>query len=184
MTKETKSIRSKNKLTYNWELKSISENGVFAGYASVFNTIDNQNDIIFQGAFSNTIKKNKNIKLLWQHKTNEPIGVFTYMREDAKGLYVEGKLLLDIQRAKEAYALLKEGAVDGLSIGYKVLDSDIDTHTGTRAIKELDLFEISLVTFPANSDAKITQIKADHIAPNLDVFNHSINRAIDIITSM
>jgi len=184
MIKQHKSIHASDSLTFDWELKSISENGRFAGYASVFNTIDNQNDIIFQGAFANTIKKNANIKLLWQHKTNEPIGVFSYMREDAKGLYVEGKLLLDVQRAKEAYALLQEGAIEGLSIGYKVINSDIDTHTGTRAIKELDLFEISLVTFPANSDAKITQIKADHMEGDARIFHQHIDRAIAIVSSM
>ena len=105
------------------QLKSIEENGFFAGYASVFNVEDNHNDIILSGAFGKSLSKKhygKDIKLLWQHKADEPIGVFTKIVEDDLGLYVEGKLLLDVQRASEAYALLKSGVVKGLSIGFIV----------------------------------------------------------------
>lgn len=150
----------KKQIDYQLSIEKLAENGVFAGYASVFNVTDNQKDMILSGAFARTLKNRENeIKLLWQHKADEPIGVFTKIKEDKKGLYVEGKLLLDIARAREAYALLKSGAIDGLSIGYNVAESEIDSKTGIRIIRDLDLWEISLVTFPANSHAGVTLVK-------------------------
>lgn len=143
-------------------LKSLEEDGIFSGYASVYNVEDNHNDIVLSGAFCNSLKKQKygrDIKLLWQHDTSEPIGVFTKMVEDDIGLFVEGKLLLNVSRAKEAYSLMKEGALDGLSIGFTIKDSEIDEKTGNRTIIEADLWEVSLVTFPANESARITSFK-------------------------
>jgi len=153
----------KKHIDYPLSLREIEEDGAFAGYASVFDIIDNHNDIIVKGAFKNSLKSKKieDIKLLWQHRSDEPIGVFTKIREDEKGLYVEGKLLLDVQRGQEAYTLLKSGAMDGLSIGYSVVDFEIDALTGNRILKELDLWEVSLVTFPANSAANVTSVKSD-----------------------
>lgn len=142
------------------ELKQLQQDGTFAGYAAVFDVVDNQRDIILQGAFSRTLQLAKDIKLLWQHDTKEPIGVFTQIREDAHGLYVEGRLLLDVQRAREAYALMKEGALSGLSIGYGAKHYDIDPDTGVRVISDVELFEVSVVTFPANEAARVTQVKS------------------------
>ena len=140
-------------------LENVSEGGSFAGYARVFEVIDGHKDVILPGAFRRTIQdRGSKIKLLWQHRMDEPIGVITELREDKRGLYVEGQLLLDVQRAQEAYALLKSGAIDGLSIGYKVIDAEMNAE-GVRLIKEVELFEISLVTFPANVHAGITKIK-------------------------
>lgn len=90
-------------------VKSVQENGFFAGYAGVFHVVDNQQDILMPGAFSKSI--NKNIKLLWQHHPDEPIGTLTKVQEDNNGLYVEGQLALDVQRGHEAYALLKAHAL-------------------------------------------------------------------------
>ncbi len=141
-------------------LKQLDEEGEFAGYASIFDTVDGQKDIIRPGAFSRTLgEKSHNIKLLWQHKADEPIGVLNRIREDVKGLYVEGRLLLDVQRAREAYALLKSGAINGLSIGYSVREFEFDSDSGIRTISDMDLWEVSLVTFPANSEAGITAVK-------------------------
>lgn len=140
------------------------EEGLFAGYASVFDVVDNHKDAILYGAFTETLKKKhngKDIKLLWQHKMDEPIGVFTTMREDSHGLYVEGKLLLDVQRGKEAYSLLKSGAMDGLSIGYSAVKYGYDEETGVRFLTEVELWEVSLVTFPANEAAGVTALKDD-----------------------
>jgi HK97 family phage prohead protease len=96
---------------------------------------------------------------LWQHKQDEPIGVFEQMFEDEMGLYVQGRLLLDVARAREAYALLKQGAISGLSIGYSPTQYKIDANNGTRILSEIELWEISLVTFPANAAAGVTVVK-------------------------
>lgn len=143
------------------QIEDIENSGYFSGYASVFDVVDNHNDMIVGGAFSSLKNSdiNDNVKLLWQHRPDEPIGIITKIYEDKNGLYVEGKLLLDVERAKEAYTLLKSGAINGLSIGYNVTDFDIDVKTGVRIIKGINLFEISLVTFPANNHAGVTDVK-------------------------
>ncbi len=145
---------------YDLELKSIDSEGRFAGYASVFNLVDSQRDIIRPGAFRQTLReRGRQIKLLWQHLFSEPVGKIEHIREDAHGLYVEGLLLLDVARAREAHALLKAGAISGLSIGYTPVEFTIDPDTGVRRITRVDLWEISLVTFPANASAQITRVK-------------------------
>jgi HK97 family phage prohead protease len=147
-------------MNFQFDVKALAEDGTFTGYASVFGIVDSQKDIIQRGAFSRTLRQRKgDVKLLWQHKLDEPIGVFSSLKEDSHGLFVEGKLLLDIQRAGEAYALLKSGAINGMSIGYSVVDASYDSETGVRLISDVDLFEVSLVTFPANEKATITSVK-------------------------
>ncbi len=166
------SMHQRKKLDFNLTLKSIDSSGTFAGYASVFNVVDNQRDIIMRGAFSQTLKgRVGDIKLLWQHQQDEPIGIFTRIFEDTLGLYVEAKLLLTVQRAQEAYALLKAGALSGLSIGYSPLRYSTDPKSGIRSIAEVELWEISLVTFPANAAATVTvvkQTKADTSYPETE----------------
>ncbi len=148
-------------LDFPLELKSIADDGAFAGYASVFGNIDSQKDVVLKGAFKKTIAGNGNgIKLLWQHQPDEPIGVISKMREDEFGLYMEGRLLLDVQRAREAYALLKSGAINGLSIGYTPVDYETDYKTGVRLLKQVELWEVSLVTFPANPHAVVNRLKS------------------------
>jgi HK97 family phage prohead protease len=148
-----------------WEVKRLQEDGAFAGYASVFGHIDSQLDMVLPGAFRKTLaKRGADIKLLWQHNVQEPIGIFTRIEEDERGLYVEGRLLLEVQKAREAYSLLKAGAVRGLSIGYVASRFSVHEETDVRRISELELYEISLVTFPANDKAQITQVK--HGAPS------------------
>ncbi len=149
------------------ELKQLDQDGHFAGYASVFDVIDTQNDAVQHGAFSETLRSNsRNIKLLWQHNIDEPIGVIDTIFEDPQGLYVEGRLLMDVPRAKEAYSLLKEGVVKGMSIGYSPVRFSYDPDNGVRKLHALDLFEVSLVTFPANQEAQVTVFKSDK--PNCD----------------
>jgi len=149
------------KLQMPLQIDDIENSGLFSGYASVFDVVDNHNDMIIEGAFESVFSGNNltNVKLLWQHRPDEPIGIITKINEDKNGLYVEGKLLLDVERAKEAYTLLKSGAINGLSIGYNVTDFDVDGKSGVRIIKGINLFEISLVTFPANSLASVTDVK-------------------------
>lgn len=136
------------------------ESGFFSGYASVFSIIDNHNDVIMPNAFSKSIDNPKNIKLLWQHQEEQPIGQILHLEEDSHGLKIEAKLLRDVQQADEAYTLIKGGALKGLSIGYRVKDFTIDPNSGIRYIQEIELFEVSLVTFPANDSAEITAVKS------------------------
>ena len=154
------SMRERKKLNFKLELKTLDPQGRFAGYASVFGVVDSQRDVVLPGAFTQTVRgRASEIKFLWQHQQDEPIGIFDTMFEDARGLYVEGRLLLNVQRAKEAHTLLKMGAISGLSIGYSPIRYTIDEKTGVRRLTQVDLWEVSLVTFPANDAANVTVVK-------------------------
>ena len=150
------------------ELKAEEEDegrGEFTGYASVFGNKDLGNDVIEAGAFTKSLRRKgaKKIKMLYQHDTKEPIGVFDQVKEDGSGLYVKGRLALGTQKGKEVYELMKMGAIDGLSVGYRV-DSkgyEYDKRKRTRRLKEVDLMEISAVTFPMNPSARIQAVKSD-----------------------
>jgi HK97 family phage prohead protease len=141
---------------------AVGEDGrTFAGFASTPD-LDQGGDIVVKGAFGRTLAQRGGVKMLWNHKSDlMPIGVYTKMEEREGGLYVEGKLS-DTQLGRDAATLLKDGAIDSMSIGYMVKDSDYDKD-GIRVIKDLDLYEVSLVNFPMNEKAVITQVK------NLDV---------------
>ena len=155
--------------TRNFEIKSLSEDGVFAGYASVFGIIDSQSDIVEAGAFAEaTARQGVGVKLLWQHDVQQPIGTIRRLSEDPFGLYIEAQLLLNVTRGAEAHALLKAGAVQGLSIGFTPVKYRIDPSTGIRHLKAVRLWEVSLVTFPANEVARVTVVKA---APKRSVFS-------------
>ena len=143
------------------EIKNISGLGKFCGYASIFNVEDSYNDVVLPKAFSKTLQTKSNIKLLWQHQADKPIGYFNIIKEDNIGLYVEGQILLDLKQGKEAYDLIKSKSVSGLSIGYKVKDFEYENNT--RLLKEIDLFEISVVTFPANEFSNITFCKSKEL---------------------
>lgn len=152
--------RERKSLDFGLELKSLRENGFFSGYASVFDLVDSQRDVILPGAFRETLQgRVPEIKLLWQHHMDEPIGVIHILREDEHGLYVEGQLLLELARAKEAYALLKKGVLGGLSIGYSPTRYTVDPDSGVRRLSAVQLYEISLVTFPANAAARVQRVK-------------------------
>jgi len=141
------------------EIKSLEEQGTFEGLASVYNNIDSVNDVVVPGAFTKTIKKNKNkVVLLWQHDPKQPIGTVN-LQDSKEGLMVKGKINLETEKGKEAYALMKQGAINKMSIGY---DTIIDEYkNNTRLLKELDLWEVSLVTFAANPLAEVTSVKSD-----------------------
>lgn len=146
------------------EVKRLTENGEFAGYGSVFDVIDSYADVIAKGAFTTTLSKwaerGRYPSLLWQHDQSQPIGTYTAMREDDRGLYVEGKLALKTRQGAEAYELLQIGAITGLSIGFITVDQEFNSNSDVRVIKEVDLWEVSLVTFPANDAARIGAVKA------------------------
>ncbi len=178
------SMRERKRMAFALEVKSIDESGHFAGYASVFDIVDNQKDIMIKGAFASTLKKGISaIKLLWQHRQDEPIGVFEKIFEDAVGLYVEGRILLEVKKGKEAFMLLKSGAVTGLSIGYSPVRYKIDAATGVRMLAEVDLFEVSIVTFPANEKSKVTVVKSSspHRGEGLIKLQNALDRAIDTL---
>lgn len=155
-----------------FKLKAVSDDGIFSGYGSVFNVVDSYQEVISPGAFAESLAAKKPA-MLWQHRTSEPIGVYTEVREDAVGLYVEGKLALKTSRGAEAYELMKMGALDGLSIGFITRDDSYDRVTQIRTIKKVDLWEISPVTFPANDAARITGVKSiESITTFADVEAH------------
>ena len=142
--------------------------GTFEGYGSVFGNKDLGNDVIEAGAFAKSLKKRKpqNVKLLYQHKSDMPIGVFDEIKEDEHGLVVKGRLALKTQAGAEAYELLKMGALDGLSIGFRVNPKEVsyDKRGNKRIIKEVDLMEVSLVTFPMNPQATVRSVKGEEIS--------------------
>jgi uncharacterized protein len=147
----------------NLQVKALAGDGVFAGYASVFNALDQQGEIVAAGAFTRTLRQaqqqSRTPAMLWMHDPTIPIGLWQSIREDQNGLAVEGRLALRTQQGAEAYELLKLGALTGLSIGYRVVSSRIDTSKKARILTDVDLFEISLVTFPANESARISDVK-------------------------
>lgn len=136
---------------------------LISGYASVFDTSDNHNDIIKKGAFKNA--KSDKVKLLWQHDQKKPIGVISFLEEDEYGLAIEAEINNDTSAGAEASSLIKQGAINGLSIGFSIKSSDYDKK-GSRVIDEVELMEVSVVTFPANVDASITQVKKDSMNEN------------------
>lgn len=150
-----------------FQVTSINDKGYFCGYGSVFNAVDSHQDLVLPGAFKRSLeaweRKGMWPKMLWQHNQQEPIGRWTFIEEDSRGLYVEGQLLLDVQKASEAYALMRAGALDGLSIGYRVIRAQRDAKSHVRHIQEVDLLEISVVTFASNQQARITRIKAKEV---------------------
>jgi HK97 family phage prohead protease len=135
----------------------ITESGSFAGYGSVFNIIDSSGDMILPGAFADC--DYKTVKFLWQHQHDQPIGVISELYEDTRGLAVKGKILRNTQKGADAYTLVKEGATVGLSIGFEPLSWHYDPKSNIHLLRKLKLWEISLVTFPANENAKITELK-------------------------
>lgn len=147
------------------EVKAIGEDGTFSGYASVFDEVDQGRDLMVKGAFSRTIvaiaARGFPLPILWQHDSDNPIGVITLMKEDARGLYVEGKLAIDagVSQADAAHALLRMKAITGMSIGYQTVKYSVDEETGVRSLIEVELWEISLVTFPMNESARIDAVK-------------------------
>ena len=153
------------------ELKAYNDDdddenkGMFEGYASVFGNKDLGNDVVVNGAFRKSLRAKgaRKIKMLFQHDTKEPIGVYTQIKEDGNGLYVKGQLAMNTQKGREVYELMKMGAIDGLSVGYRVdaKGYSYDERGKKRMLKEVDLMEISAVTFPMNPKARVSAVKAE-----------------------
>lgn len=145
------------------EIKAEGEGRMIEGWASIFNNVDGGNDIVLPGAFAKTLSRRKAsdpVVMLWQHDTREPVGVWHELREIDKGLYTKGEIF-DTARGEDAYKLLKGRAIRGLSIGYSPKQYEIDRKKGTRKLSEVELFEVSLVTFPMNDKAQVTRVKSE-----------------------
>jgi uncharacterized protein len=146
------------------ELRAEGDQGIVAGYGSVFDVRDSYGDVIKPGAFAKTLEQHRKAKtlpaMLWQHDGSQPIGVWDEVEEDAKGLRIKGRLAMNTTRGREAYELMKMQAINGLSIGFVATEKSFNDKDGTRTLTGIDLWEVSLVTFPANAKSRVTSIKA------------------------
>lgn len=173
------------RLNFPFEVKDVSDTGDFSGYAAVFNNLDRKGDVLLPGAFTDTLAewkaRDRLPPLLWQHNMDEPIGLATKMEEDATGLLVVGKLLKDsVQRAAEAYSLLKNKVIEGMSFGFQVPPGGATKERGARIVKSVRLWEWSLVTFGANELALVDAVKtalADGDLPTLSEFEDFLREA-------
>lgn len=136
----------------------VTDGTVISGYASLFGQRDQGGDVVQKGAYAASLAAMRTagraIKMLWQHDPAQPIGVWDSVHEDAKGLYVKGRILTEVDKGREAVALLAAGAIDGLSIGYRTIKVQRDAK-GQRLLNEVELWEVSLVTFPLLPEARV-----------------------------
>ncbi|MFL9826865.1 HK97 family phage prohead protease [Rhodoplanes sp. SY1] len=142
-------------------LATVEPDGTVEGYASLFGEIDQARDMVMPGAFAQTLRTRglRRIPMLFQHDPAEPIGIWLDLTEDVRGLKARGKLIPDVARAREVLALVREGVVDGLSIGFRTVKGRIDPATRIRKLDVIDLWEISIVTFPLLSGARVRAVK-------------------------
>ncbi len=136
---------------------AVAAEGTVRGYASLFGRLDTSGDIVERGAFARTLRERGagGIRMLWQHDPKAPIGVWTRIAEDERGLLVEGRLALSSARGREAFELVRAGAVDGLSIGFRTRKARREAG-GARRVLDVDLWEVSIVTFPMQSLARLS----------------------------
>jgi HK97 family phage prohead protease len=138
----------------------VTKGAEISGSASLFGRSDHGGDIVEKGAYTASLDRLKasgrRVRMLWQHDPTEPIGIWDEVREDAQGLFVKGRLLPEVARAREAAALIAAGAIDGLSIGYRTLRATKDGQ-GRRRLSEVELWEVSLVTFPMLATARVSR---------------------------
>ena len=146
---------------------TIEPDGTVEGYASLFGEIDQARDMVMRGAFADTLVTRgiRRIPMLFQHDPSEPIGIWQELIEDWRGLRVRGKLIPDVMRARELLALMKEGAADGLSIGFKTVKAKLDPKTRIRRLMQIELWEISIVTFPLLPGARVRAVKQARPSP-------------------
>jgi len=160
-------------------LDGLDAAGVFEGYASLFDVVDLGGDVVAPGAFAASLRRTGagGVRMLWQHEQDQPIGAWLSLGEDARGLKARGRINLEVARGREAYALLAQGAIDGLSIGYRTRRAAKDARTSARRLLELDLVEISIVTFPMLPQARVSAVAAKG-AQNWRAAAHRFERAL------
>lgn len=146
---------------FDLDVKGLNEQGEFEGYASTFGNVDRGGDIVMPGCFAESLGKRPpgKVKMLLHHDTRRICGTWSEMVEDGKGLKVKGKLLLTTQDGRETYELMRAGALDAMSIGYRTMLDEIDRSSGVRKIMKADLMEVSLVTFPMNERCTVGAVK-------------------------
>jgi HK97 family phage prohead protease len=146
---------------------AIDEDGTVEGYASLFGEVDQARDMVMPGAFADTLKARglRRIPMLFQHDPAEPIGIWLELREDFRGLYARGRLIPDVARGREVLALLRQGAIDGLSIGFRTNRARVEPGTRVRKLYALELWEISIVTFPLLAGARVRAVKHASATP-------------------
>lgn len=139
----------------------IEADGTVEGYASLFGEIDQARDMVMRGAFATTLRQRsvQRVPMLFQHDPAEPVGVWLELREDHRGLYARGRLIPEVARGRELLSLLRAGAIDGLSIGFRTVKGRIDPRTRVRSLLAVDLWEISIVTFPLLAGARVRAVK-------------------------
>ncbi len=142
-------------------IDTVTQDGTFSGYASLFGTADLAQDLVEPGAFARSLRQRgaAGVRMLYQHDPAEPIGTWLELREDARGLFVRGQLTPGVGRSREVRELMRCGALDGLSIGFRTVKARKDAGSGLRRIVEADLWEISVVTFPMLPGARIHSVK-------------------------
>jgi HK97 family phage prohead protease len=140
---------------------TIDADGTVEGYASLFGEIDQARDMVMRGAFSDTLATRgiRRIPMLFQHDPSEPVGIWLELREDFRGLFARGRLIPEVTRGRELISLLRAGAIDGLSIGFRASKARIDPKTRIRRLYAVDLWEISIVTFPLLAGARVRAVK-------------------------
>jgi len=153
--------------TFKFEIKenSLTEDGQFEGYASVFGVLDSQGDVVEKGAFRKTLEEKQEFPLCWYHDPRDVLGLVK-AEEDRRGLKIIGKLNLEVQKAREKLALLRQKAIRGLSIGYDTIKQAWDDDV--RKLKEIKLWEVSLVTFQANPASVVTGVKKKYSPEELE----------------
>jgi HK97 family phage prohead protease len=140
---------------------SLSSDGNVEGYASLFGEVDQARDMVMPGAFTKTLAQRglRKIPMLFQHDPSEPVGIWLHLHEDFRGLWARGRLIPDVARGRELFALVEQGAIDGLSIGYRTVRGQIDPKTRVRKLYQVDLWEVSIVTFPLLAGARVRAVK-------------------------
>lgn len=164
--------------SFKLSFKQVQGDGVIRGYASTFGNIDQGSDVVVRGAFKRSINNNARVPILDSHDPTKQIGINLAAEEDSKGLFVEGKLNLEDPLARSKFSLIKmvdeAGAKSGLSIGFRVINDEFDREKGIRFLKEVKLFEYSIVAFPMNELATVTEAKAKQ-----DLLDFKLQQLID-----
>ena len=155
-----------------FDVQDVDESGAITGYGSVFGVVDGGGDVVMPGAFKKSLaaRGDKPIPILWNHFDSFPVGKWTQIEEDERGLKLSGRFTMKSAKAQEIHALAMDSVISGLSIGYRTIDAEKSETTGVRRLKELDLWEVSIVTFPMLEDAQIESVKNDDRSIGLEDF--------------
>jgi uncharacterized protein len=162
-------------LDFGFEVKEVTASGNFTGYGSVYNVVDQGDDIVASGAFAESIEtlmaKKRLPSMLFGHRAGElPVGAYQSMREDSTGLWLDGNIAIDTQKGGDLHKLMMMKpvpAISGLSVGFITREDSFDRLTGVRTIKKADLFEVSIVNFPMNDLARVQSVKGIELIEDL-----------------